>query len=62
MASQADGPEPARGSGPDAHDSSGDNGSPAVDVEALAERVYQLMRAEIRLDTIRSGGRRHPES
>ena len=32
--------------------------SPSIDIEKLAEKVYQLMRAEARQERIRSNGRR----
>jgi hypothetical protein len=33
----------------------------SVDPEVIAERVYELMRADLRLDLVREGGSTHRE-
>ena len=51
-------PPEASGNGPPttAGESTGAGESP-IDVQLLAEKVYQLMRADLRLETIRTGSR-----
>ncbi|HEX6053271.1 MAG TPA: hypothetical protein VFZ21_28580 [Gemmatimonadaceae bacterium] len=37
-------------------------GTPPVDVERLADRVYRLMLADVRLERARSGGADQPRT
>lgn len=48
-----DAASPASGETAPAHQTAHQSGQPEIDIVALAERVYRLMLAEIRLDRAR---------